>query len=345
MAGTGASREEQGERRRRSVVPAALVLLALGPVIAGACSSTSRSSASGADSGASTTVVAPAWPSDARPSSGCAGDSSPATTTGHAADGPATIAVGGVDRHYVVTGPSDRPSDQPAPVVLGFHGFHGDSGSFSALTDLPARGTAAGAIVIVPDGAGDPQTWAFSGSGPDADLIDALLDDVEATRCVDLARVYATGFSAGAAFTIAYTCAHQDRIAAMATVAVDFQLGCAEGESILAFHGTADPAVPFDDGAVGASLPGVHVRGTLLNMGDWAELDGCASEPTTTTIGSEVTRSSWDGCSDDREVVLYQVVGGGHSWPGADPARGQGLTTRQVDATDEALAFFARHYL
>jgi polyhydroxybutyrate depolymerase len=113
----------------------------------------------------------------------------------------------------------------------------------------------------------------------------------------------------------------------------------------MAFHGTADPAVPYVDGGMGASLPGVKVRGTELNLSDWAALDGCADHPTTTSIGSEVTQSSWDGCGDAREVVLYTVIGGGHSWPGADPTRGQGLTTQQVSATDLALAFFARHHL
>jgi polyhydroxybutyrate depolymerase len=198
---------------------------------------------------------------------------------------------------------------------------------------------------VVADGHGRPETWDVSGKGADAAFVDALLDDLGARRCIDLARVYATGFSAGAAFTIAYSCAHQDRIAAIATVAVDFQLGCTRGESILAFHGTADPAVPYQDGAVGASLPGVHVRGTELNMGDWAALAGCAASPTTTTVGSEVVQSSWEGCADGHEVVLDTIEGGGHTWPGADPRAGLGLTTQQVSVTDQALAFFGRHRL
>ncbi len=43
--------------------------------------------------------------------------------------------------------------------------------------------------------------------------------------------------------------------------------------------------------------------------------------------------------------MLYRIEGGGHSWPGAAPDRGAGLTTQQISATDLILAFFADHRL
>ena len=49
------------------------------------------------------------------------------------------------------------------------------------------------------------------------------------------------------------------------------------------------------------------------------------------------------GCVRDTSVVLYTIVGGGHSWPGADPGRAPGLTTQQVSATSEVLSFFGRY--
>jgi polyhydroxybutyrate depolymerase len=155
--------------------------------------------------------------------------------------------------------------------------------------------------------------------------------------------VYFAGYSAGAAFTIFYACAHQGLLAGIATVAVEFQLGCTQPLSILAFHGTADPAVPYTDGAVGLSLPGVHVRGTELNMGDWARLDGCRVTPDTRRLASEVTREIWPRCTAGHAVALYRIEGGGHSWPGADPSKGgAGFTTQQLSADQQILAFFAR---
>ena len=136
--------------------------------------------------------------------------------------------------------------------------------------------------------------------------------------------------------------AHQHQIAAIATVAVEFQLGCTRPMSILAFHGTDDPLVPYDNGAVGLSLPGVKVRGTLLNMGDWARLDHCRTSLRRAQVGSQVIRRQWAGCADGTTVVLYTILGGGHSWPGADPAKAVGLTTEQVSATAQTLSFFSR---
>ena len=160
---------------------------------------------------------------------------------------------------------------------------------------------------------------------------------------MDERRIYLAGFSAGAAFTLIYSCHHQSQVAAMATVAVEFQLGCTRPIPLIAFHGTSDPAVPFTNGAKGASLPDVAVRGTELNMGDWARLDRCRPTPADTAIGSQVTRQIWPGCADGTAVVLYRIEGGGHSWPGAATDDGGGLTTRQIQADSLILAFFARH--
>ena len=68
--------------------------------------------------------------------------------------------------------------------------------------------------------------------------------------------LFAVGFSAGAAFTIVYACARPTLITAIATVAVEFQLGCTRPMSIMAFHGTDDPLVPYRNGAMGSRSPG-----------------------------------------------------------------------------------------
>jgi polyhydroxybutyrate depolymerase len=88
-------------------------------------------------------------------------------------------------------------------------------------------------------------------------------------------------------------------------------------------------------------LPGVKVRGTGLNMGDWARLDHCAPTARSTRVGPQVREQRWTGCTKGTSVTLFSVAGGGHTWPGADPHKGFGLTTQQVNATRQILAFFA----
>jgi polyhydroxybutyrate depolymerase len=208
---------------------------------------------------------------------------------------------------------------------------------------MPQRGSGKGYLVAVPNIQSGETEWQFSGTGSDATFVNALVAHLEQTYCVNQNAVFAAGFSAGAAFTIAYSCAHESQVHAIATVAVEFQLGCKKPMSILAFHGTADPLVPYQNGAIGLSLPGVKVRGTQLNMADWAKLDECRATARVARIGSQVNRSVWGGCLPDSTVTLYSVLGGGHTWPGADPKLGVGLTTEQVSATTQMLAFFGRH--
>ena len=247
----------------------------------------------------------------------------------------------GRTRSYQLFPPANTSTRQPAPLIVLFHGFSGDGASIAAKTRLPAEANPRGAFVVAPDGT--DRTWQLDAHSADADFVDHLLDSLAASTCLDLDRVFATGFSAGAAFTILYSCARPERIAAIATVAVDFQLGCHRPMPILAFHGTKDPAVPFANGGVGASLPGVKVRGTELNLRDWARLDRCRSTPIDRVLGSEVTRQTWLGCAPGTDVVLYRIEGGGHSWPGAAPGSGAGLTTQQIDASALITAFFAAH--
>jgi polyhydroxybutyrate depolymerase len=279
---------------------------------------------------------------DQSPSTGCTRSTGRPRAVPAPGETSGQIAIGGVSHGYLVSVPTGYASDQPTPLVFLFQGFGEDDHAIATLTRMPAQAERRGVMVVTPDG--PDHTWQFSGNGSDASYIDALLARVESAMCVDLHRVYVAGFSAGAAFAILYACARPGRIAAVGTVAVDFQLGCTLRLPILAFHGTADPAVPYTNGAIGASLPGVKVRGTLLNMGDWARLDGCAPHPSTDTVETEVMHSIWSRCAAGTSVQLYTIERGSHTWPGANPKSSPLFTTQQIDATALMLSFFAQHH-
>jgi polyhydroxybutyrate depolymerase len=318
-------------------VPVGVCLLTIAVFVSG-CSSSSNDSSNDSPtvpvaSTTTTTTIA-----GQVPSAGCS-DSRARAAVGTTAR---TFTSGGVAHPYLLSVPTAYRSTSPTPLVLLFHGFGSDAKSFAALTRMPAEAARRDVIVITPDGPN--HTWQLNGSGTDAVFVDAIVASVSKTMCVDLHRIYAAGFSQGAAFAIFYTCARPGRITAFATVAVDFQLGCKQSVPYLAFHGTIDPAVPYADGAVGASLPGA-VRGTLLNMSDWARLDKCDATPTVRTLSTEIVLRTWPQCTDATTVQLYTIVKGSHTWPGADPAASPLYTTRQIDATALMLAFFAAHHL
>jgi polyhydroxybutyrate depolymerase len=209
------------------------------------------------------------------------------------------------------------------------------------VSDLPARATAAGMIVVTPQAVGTPTIWRPAAQGPDPAFLDRILDDLGRTQCIDNARVHIVGFSVGAALAAAYACARPDQIASIVTVTVEAPAGCTQPMPILSFHGTADPVIAYGNYDPTAG----PVTGTEANMATWAVTAGCQPTATTTEVGTEVTRLEWPDCTEATEVVLYRILGGGHDWPGKDPATAIVPSTQQVIATDEALEFVARHHM
>ena len=88
--------------------------------------------------------------------------------------------------------------------------------------------------------------------------------------------------------------------------------------------------------------------GVLQNLAHWATLDRCRPVPRRRRLGSTVVRRTWTGCRAGSSVVLYSVLGGGHTWPGSPitlSAGTFGATTRSIDATGLMLGFFDQHRL
>ncbi len=110
-----------------------------------------------------------------------------------------------------------------------------------------------------------------------------------------------------------------DRIAAIGLVAAEFLLRPCRGPlPVIAFHGTADPIVPYRSGGTGRSCPASPSPGAVQNLDAWARLDRCATA--SPTCGS--CRPWWSGgpgpaAAHGSSVVLYTVLGGGHTWPGS----------------------------
>jgi polyhydroxybutyrate depolymerase len=181
-----------------------------------------------------------------------------------------------------------------------------------------------------------------------------LLDSLRRELPVDPRRVFATGISNGAAIAFRLACDLPGTFAAIAPVAgglaAELENRCAAASpiSLVMFQGTLDRLMPYDGGDLsqrrGRVLPAV----TTASL--FARVDGCAdkpvdgAEPDTVTDGTRVRRSSYPGCREGRDVLLFTIEGGGHTWPGGPPVgRSVGLVTRDLDATRVMLDFFDRH--
>jgi polyhydroxybutyrate depolymerase len=254
----------------------------------------------------------------------------------------------GVSRSYQLYVPAEYTGTKLVPVVFDFHGFGSNAVQQMVYGNFKPEADRDDFLIVAPDGQ-VPADRHFNLTGQkglqnDVQMVDALLDRIEASFCVDPARVYATGMSDGGAMTSVLACRMSNRFAAFGAVAVVVACGGTRPVPIMGFAGTADPVVPFNGGKVNC-CGGGQIAGASPSMTSWAKFDKCATRLTDTTLSSEVTRRTWSGCAPGSAAIFYIINGGGHTWPGSIPIATLGKTTMQIDASATIWKFFQAHSL
>jgi polyhydroxybutyrate depolymerase len=303
-------------------------------------------------SSSATTPAIDAKASDALPPGADAPrDGALATCVGRAAqplDATRHLTVGGRDRTYDVHVPASYDPTRATPLVLDIHGLTMTGAWQATLSGMSAAADRAGFVAVYPDGTGVPRGFnagdcclpASSSGVDDVAFMAAILDDLEATLCVDAARVYATGFSNGAFLSHRLGCELADRIAAIAPVSGVMGIAsCTPSRPVpvLEFHGAADLIEPYAGGGIG------NLRSVATTIHDWAARNGCTGPTTTTFQHGDVTCQTHGGCTAGADVTLCTVSDGGHQWPGGQAYPGGGLLTQDISATDAIWTFFAAH--
>ncbi len=178
-----------------------------------------------------------------------------------------------------------------------------------------------------------------------ADLVDTL----QAAYKIDSARIYANGISNGGGMAYVLSCTMAGRIAAVGMVAPAQALPADWCRStrpvpVIAFHGTADPMVPYAGGRLGDPFNPVKPVFPAIRdfMASWAARNSCGESPVESTLAPDVSRLEYADCSEGASVVLNTIEGGGHTWPGGKPMPKWyvGRTSASIDATREMWVFF-----
>ena len=261
----------------------------------------------------------------------------------------------GEKRDYLLYVPRSYDRSRPTPLVISMHGAglwgaaQRETSQWNNLADRE------GFIVVYPSGIGGKgvRIWrAEPGPGliKDVRFISELIDTLKASYNIDSTRIYANGLSNGGGMSFALSCTLSDRIAAVGMVAAAQTIPwtwCTDARAVpmIAFHGTADPEVPYNGGSSWVSPR--PFPSTPKWAANWARRNQCGANPVDSAVAADVTRRTYTSCAADAAVVLYTVHGGGHTWPGGTPLPKWfvGRTTRSIDATSLMWSFFGEHPL
>lgn len=313
-------------------LPHALGLLAIVLGLTAYLTSAGATSAPSRASGPGATTVPDTVPASAR-SAGCA------TPAWGAGERTVRFAYGGQTRTALVHLPPSA-THGPAPLVLAFHGVRGTGAGMQQRSGLSRVADRSGFIAVYPDASSPTHVWnagsgASSSGVDDSGFVDALIDTIERSACVDVRRVSATGLSNGGGFTARLACDLSDRLAGVAIVAGAMAgvAPCPNGNavSVLEIHGTDDPTAKYW-GRNG-------IGGTLAWLARWLARDDCDASPTVTTIADRVQRMSWSPCAGGTAVQHLVIKGGLHQWPGSDPPDDGPKAT--IDAAEQIWRFLA----
>jgi polyhydroxybutyrate depolymerase len=260
-------------------------------------------------------------------------------------DSTVMIEVASGNRSYLLHIPPQYQPSTPMPLIVALHGLTNTDAEMRDLTHFNVVGDQRGYIVAYPQGLTDAWNGGACCGLPVADntddvgFVSALIAQVEDNLCVDLKRVYATGFSNGGFMAHRLGCQLSDQIAAIGVASGEEAIpSCTPSRPVpvVQTHGTADPLVPYDGN------PLLGFPSTMTTMTGWAMRDGCATTTTTIGVVGAMTCISWNGCAGGSNVVLCTDQGGDHEWFGGGslwvnnmpPATGFVTTTYFADFFD-----------
>lgn len=179
-------------------------------------------------------------------------------------------------------------------------------------------------------------------TGTDITFLAHVIDDATRNMPVDPAKVSMTGYSEGGFMADLFGCTRPDLLTGFGMVAAA-QLKTTPCEThtplkMMIFAGTKDSQVPYNGLGSLQSAP--------VTLAQWETIDACNGAETATTLtnrvndGTSVVLHREPGCP----ALLYQIVNGGHNWPGAEVTLSTillGITSQNIDATQAQWDFFS----
>lgn len=270
-----------------------------------------------------------------------------------------TLTVDGRRRSVLIHVPKRLLGKADNPAVIVLHGGASNPRMMELYSGLSRKADEVGFIAVYPEGTGrlNLLTWnagsccgyAVTHKVDDLKFIGMVIDLLISRYRVAANRVYVTGISNGAMMAYRLAVEMPERIAAVAAVAGTLEVEARQVRApvpIIHFHGTQDKHVPYDGGK-GKRFSFNSVDATIAF---WVKVNDLRPEPKVESLpdrardGTNVVKYSYANKDNIERVVLYKVIGGGHTWPGVERAeRILGTATLDISANDLIWDFFNRH--
>lgn len=251
----------------------------------------------------------------------------------------------GIERRYLLYVP-DQVAPNPS-LVVSLHGGGGGGANASAI-EQPSRhwqvvADREGIIVVYPEGVDvtdNGPMWndcrseitGAQSTANDVDYIRTLVRHLTLTRSINRARVFVQGVSNGGMMTYRLAAELPGQFAAVAPVISnepeDPLRECRTPSvpmsrvTMLLMNGTVDTLMPFNGGTVALSPAQGRVISTADTLERWRAVNGCQADPSMTLLpdldpsdGSRVRQEEWPACAAGTRLLLFRVIGGGHTMP------------------------------
>ncbi|WP_209443013.1 alpha/beta hydrolase family esterase [Herbaspirillum frisingense] len=272
-----------------------------------------------------------------------------------------TLRVGNLARAYF----SERNVvGEAQPLIIALHAS-GSSGSLMArATGLTEIAEAAGYMIVYPNGTGlaiDARTWNSGGccgyaqmhKVDDVAFLRALVGKLVADGLVDRQRVYLVGVSNGGmmAYRMAAEAPELFKAVAVVSAVLDVPSETVKAPMpLLHIHGSDDPFIPFLGGMGKQEVSQVPRLSVARSIEAFIKADGANPRPTVNDIpdtagdGTTIRQYTYASKTDPQAVVLYEVKGGGHAWPGGVvPIINGGKSSQNLDTSRTVISFFNAH--
>jgi polyhydroxybutyrate depolymerase len=246
---------------------------------------------------------------------------------------------------YVIPTNVPTASQPQVPLMIVLDYLGGNPTFMANFIKAGEHAASGGTVMAFPAHQGTSWNNGLPGNGNTAADIAFLIDvigDATLNMPVDPAKISMTGYSEGGFMADLFGCTRPDLLTGFGMVAAA-QLKTTACETrtplkMMIFAGTKDSQVPYNGFGTLQSAP--------VTLTQWENIDACngteAATPLLPTVndGTSVVRHQIPGCP----ALIYQIVNGGHNWPGAEVTLSTillGITSQNIDATQTQWEFFA----